>query len=85
MIKKLEEYSRTLPSDKEPRAIANTMYDVALLQSGFVLNNPIDYYQRAMGFILDDMGISRKDEIREPELDIKVEDFEAENLDDKEL
>lgn len=81
LIKKLDSYANHYPSDKEPRDIAMTMFDVALLQSGFVISKPVEFYNRAMNLILEDMGIKDPSAIEEPHVEVDFEGEDVERLD----
>ncbi|OMJ81410.1 hypothetical protein SteCoe_18146 [Stentor coeruleus] len=78
MIKKLLSFSYDLPTKGFERDVAVTMYDLALIQSGFILPDSADFYHRVQSFIAKDLGVDPNEEVSEPYVDVEWEEEEEE-------
>ena len=61
-----------------------TLYDMALLNSGFVIGDPIAMYKRVQALLFMDMDLDPKEPVEDPELDISEEDYEDEEDEEEE-
>jgi hypothetical protein len=76
IMKRLMTWSTTIPNDEVAKNIAITLFDMALLNSGFVISDSIAMYKRVQALLFMDMDIDPKEPVEDPELDISEEDFE---------
>lgn len=84
IIKTLDDYSRRVPSDKVPRDLAVTCLDIAMIQSGFAISDPVELVRRSQELIFHEMGVDPKEEISLPEVYLdEEEEEESENLDEE--
>ena len=75
MMKKLLTFAPKLEKEGFERDVAVTMYDWALIQSGFILPDSTDFYHRIQKFIAKDLGVGPEDNFEEPyvQMDIREE------------
>ena len=78
MIKKLLHYAYNLPTKGFERDVAMTMYDLALIQSGFILPDTADFYHRVQTFISADLGVDPNEEFSEPYVDVDIQEDDEE-------
>ena len=84
IIKTLDDYSRRTPSDKVPRDLAVTCLDIAMIQSGFAISDPVEMVRRSQELIFHEMGVDPKEEVSLPEVYVdEEEEEEFENLDEE--
>jgi heat shock protein beta len=76
MIKKLQRYSVDRPVEGIEKDFAFTMYDLALIQSGFLLPDKNDFYHRVQKFVARDLDVDPDEELSEPYVDVDVEEEE---------
>jgi HSP90 family molecular chaperone len=76
--KKLLLSAYNMPTQGLERDVALTMYDLALIQSGFILPDSTDFYHRVQKFISKDLGVSPDEKISEPYVDIDWKEEEEE-------
>merc|ERR1719461_50546 len=87
MIKTLLEKVKSDKESQELKDYANTLYDMALIQSGFSIDseNIPDYSARLMRIVQDGMGVDANAEIEEmPEFIDDEEEEEDEDEDEDE-
>lgn len=60
------------------------MFDIALLQSGFSVADPREFYQKLQWLIAQDMGLDPNMAYKEPEVEVDVaqDEEEVESLDE---
>jgi len=78
LVKRMKDYARTNPNDKMARGLVETLYDMALINSGFVIPNPTNTYKRIQSLVSEDMGIAEDAKLEEPEVELDEEEEVAE-------
>ncbi|CAG9312278.1 unnamed protein product [Blepharisma stoltei] len=67
----------------ELRDLAAMMYDISLIQSGFFVSDPRDFYQKVQWMIAQDIGIDSKAPYKEPDVEVEMpQDEDVESLDE---
>lgn len=84
VMKRLMSWAVSIPNDEVAKNIAMTLYDMALLNSGFVIGDPIAMYKRVQALLFMDMDLDPKEPVEDPELDISEEDYEDEEDEEEE-
>jgi heat shock protein beta len=84
VMKRMMSWATSIPNDEVAKNIAKTLYDMALLNSGFVISDSIEMYKRVQALLFMDMDLDPKEPVEDPELDISEEDYEDEE-DEEEL
>ena len=84
VMKRLMSWATSIPNDEVAKNIAMTLYDMALLNSGFVISDSIAMYKRVQALLFMDMDLDPKEPVEDPELDISEEDYEDEEDDEEE-
>jgi heat shock protein beta len=77
MIKKLKSYGELIPNDEDARESVETMLDLAMLNSGFIISEPTDMYRRIQKLVLSDLGVSEKDPIELPNVIVDMPEEEV--------
>jgi len=83
-MKRLMSWATSIPNDEVAKNIAMTLYDMALLNSGFVISDSIAMYKRVQALLFMDMDLDPKEPVEDPELDISEEDYEDEEDEEEE-
>jgi len=60
--------------DEDTKDLATILYESALLNSGYTLNDPIGFSKRFVKIFNGAMGIPKDAQIEEPEIDLDAED-----------
>lgn len=79
MIKKLLTFALDRKKDGFEKAVGKTMFDLALIQSGFLLPEKTDFYRRVQNFVAMDLDIDPEEEVSEPYVDVGIEEDEEES------
>jgi heat shock protein beta len=77
MIKKLKSYGELIPNDEDARESVETMLDLAMLNSGFIISEPTDMYRRIQKLVLNDLGVSKDDPIELPNVIVDMPEEEV--------
>jgi heat shock protein 90kDa beta len=78
IIKKLQTFAATMPTKGFEREVGDTMYDLALIQSGFSLPDSTRFYHRIQKFIAKDLGVDPGEGVSEPYVDVDWQEPEEE-------
>ena len=68
--KKILTFAYNMPTEGFEKDVGLTMYDLALIQSGFILPDSTDFYHRVQRFIAKELGVDPNEKISEPVVDI---------------
>ena len=84
IIKEMLERVKDNPDDPDTAEMAYLLYETALLNSGYVLENPSEYARNFYKIFNGALGIPRNAEVEEIEVDLddEEEEFDEEELDD---
>ena len=76
MMKRLLRYSYDKPTEGMEKDVAFTMYDLALIQSGFLLPDKNDFYHRVQKFVARDLDVDLEEDFSEPYVDVGIDEEE---------
>jgi len=84
IIKEMLERVKDNPDDPDTAEMAYLLYETALLNSGYVLENPSEYARNFYKIFNGALGIPRNAQVEEIEVDLddEEEEFDEEELDE---